>query len=92
MYKSKNLLIASIILVFLMGASAPVYPHDQGGRRLTTPIGDIAFEVVGQVSNLSPTTSKQYGYLSLINGLSADQIFTTAERWASTCSVGEFNN
>jgi hypothetical protein len=54
-------------------------PDDEGGKRLTTPLGDIAFEVVGQVSNLSPTVSKQYGYLSLINGLSAGQIFTTAD-------------
>ena len=54
-------------------------PHDEGARRLTTPLGDVAFEVVGQVSNLSPTVSKQYGYLSFINGLSADQIFTVAD-------------
>src|SRR5260370_25553334 len=54
-------------------------PHDEGARRLTTPLGDVAFEVVGQVSNLSPTVSKQYGYLSFINGLSAGQIFTTAD-------------
>ncbi len=53
-------------------------PHEEGARRLTTPLGDVAFEVVGQVSNLSPTVSKQYGYLSFINGLSADQIFTVA--------------
>jgi hypothetical protein len=51
---------------------------------LTTPIGGIAFEVVGQVTNFppasagQPATSQQYGYLSLINGLTADQIFTTA--------------
>lgn len=54
-------------------------PNGEGARRLTTPLGDIAFEVVGQVSNLSPTVSKQYGYLSLINGLTAGQIFTTAD-------------
>lgn len=53
-------------------------PHEEGARRLTTPLGGVAFEVVGQVSNLSPTVSKQYGYLSFINGLSADQIFTGA--------------
>ena len=74
----KNPLIAFIAFLFLMGAFTPVYPADKGGRRLTTPIGDIAFEVVGQVTNPSPTTSNQYGYLSLINGLSAEQIFTTA--------------
>ena len=78
MLNVKNSVIACIALVLLMGASTQVYPDDKGGHRLTTPIGDIAFEVVGQVSNPSPTTSKQYGYLTLINGLSADQIFTTA--------------
>jgi hypothetical protein len=46
---------------------------------LTTPLGDIAFEVVGQVSNPSATTSQQYGYLSLVNGLNADQIFNSAD-------------
>src|SRR5260370_22602120 len=54
-------------------------PYDDDARRLTTPLGDVAFEVVGQVSNLSATVSKQYGYLSFINGLSAGQIFTTAD-------------
>ena len=54
-------------------------PYDDDARRLTTALGDVAFEVVGQVSNLSPTVSKQYGYLSFINGLSAGQIFTTVD-------------
>jgi hypothetical protein len=73
----KNPLIAFIAFLFSMGALAPVYPDVRVIRPLTTPIGDIAFEVVGQVTNPSPTTSNQYGYLSLINGLSAAQIFTT---------------
>ena len=73
----KNPLIAFIAFLFLMGALTPVYPDVRVVRPLTTPIGDIAFEVVGQVTNPSPTTSNQYGYLSLINGLSAAQIFTT---------------
>src|SRR5260370_40908099 len=54
-------------------------PYDDDARRLTTPLGDVAFEVVGQVSNLSATVSNQYGYLSFINGLSPGQIFTTAD-------------
>lgn len=66
------------IPTLVLGREASV-PDDRGGTRLTTPLGDIAFEVVGQVSNLSPTVSKQYGYLSHINGLSAGQIFTTAD-------------
>jgi hypothetical protein len=62
----------------VFGREASV-PDDESARRLTTPLGDIAFEVVGQVSNLSPTVSKQYGYLSLINGLTGGQIFSTAD-------------
>ncbi len=73
----KNPLIAFIAFLFLMGALTPVYPDVRVIRPLTTPIGDIAFEVVGQVTNPSPATSNQYGYLSLINDLSAAQIFTT---------------
>ena len=73
----KNPLIAFIAFLLLMGALTPVYPDVRVVRPLTTPIGDVAFEVVGQVTNVPPTTSNQYGYLSLINGLSAEQIFTT---------------
>lgn len=74
-----------LVLIFALTLSTPIVTlgkvtaDDQGGKRLTTPVGDIAFEVVGQVSNLSPTISKQYGYVSFINGLSANQIFTSAD-------------
>jgi hypothetical protein len=79
MHKVKNPLIALIAFLFLMGAFTPVYPDVRVIRPLTTAIGDIAFEVVGQVSNLPPNISNQYGYLSLISGLNAEQIFTTAD-------------
>jgi hypothetical protein len=71
---NKKPLRAALVAVF-----TPVYPDVRVARPLTTAIGDIAFEVVGQVTNPSPTTSNQYGYLSLINGLSAEQIFTTPD-------------
>src|SRR6266404_493827 len=87
MYKFKNSLIAFAGLLFLIGGITLVTPipvHAQVLDKLTTPVGGIAFEVVGQVTNFppagpgQPATSQQYGYLSLINGLTADQIFTTA--------------
>jgi hypothetical protein len=78
-HKVKNPLVALIAFLFLMGAFTPVYPDVRVIRPLTTAIGDIAFEVVGQVSNLAPNISNQYGYLSMISGLSAGQIFTTAD-------------
>jgi len=67
-----------LITAFVMSSTVASANGMQGGRRLTTRLGDIAFEVVGQVSNLSPTVSKQYGYLSHINGLTDSQIFTSA--------------
>jgi len=84
MHKFKSSLIASILLTTLLAAPLSAASDDEGLHRLTTPIGAIAFEVVGQVTNFppagagQPATSQQYGYLSLINGLTADQIFTTA--------------
>ena len=38
------------------------------------PEDDVIFDVVGQVKNAG-TQSTQYGYLSYVNGLSADQTF-----------------
>lgn len=73
----KNALAAFIVVVFVLGIAATT-TYSQSGHRLTTPIGDIAFEVVGQVSNPSAATSQQYGYLSLVKGLNANQIFDTA--------------
>lgn len=73
----KNLLTALAFVALLM-MPVRAASDGEGAPRLTTPLGDIAFEVVGQVSNPSPTTSQQYGYLSLVNGLGAEQIFTTA--------------
>ena len=74
----EHLILASGTALMLIVASTPINAQE-GGPRLTTPVGDIAFEVVGQVSNPSATTSKQYGYVSFIKGLLANQIFSTAD-------------
>lgn len=84
MNRFKPSLIASILFTTLLFASVQASGDDARLHRLTTPVGGIAFEVIGQVTNFppagpgQPATSQQYGYLSLINGLTADQIFTTA--------------
>ncbi len=73
----------AILFATLLPLPVSGSPNEGHGRRLSTPLGGVAFEVVGQVSNFppagagQPATSQQYGYLSLINGLTADQIFTT---------------
>ena len=80
-------LIAFAGMIFVVGAGilAPSSTQAQVLHKLTTPAGGVAFEVVGQVTNFPPAglgqppTSLQYGYLSLINGLNGDQVFSTAD-------------
>ena len=84
MYRLRNALIPLVLATAILAAPMSVFPDNEGLHRLTTPNGSVAFEVVGQVTNFPPAaagqppTSQQYGYVSLINGLGADQIFTTA--------------
>jgi hypothetical protein len=83
MRRFRNALMLAILLASLQPLPVSGSPEQGGGRRLNTPLGGIAFEVVGQVANFPPTgagqpaTSQQYGYLSLIEGLTAGQIFAT---------------
>jgi hypothetical protein len=83
MDRFRNLLMLSTLFAALLPLPVSGSPEEEHGRRLRTPLGGITFEVVGQVTNFppagagQPATSQQYGYLSLINGLTADQIFTT---------------
>jgi hypothetical protein len=51
---------------------------------IITPVGDVAFELVGQVLNPSPSTSMQYGFLSQINGIDLDVIFSGSPHGEST--------
>jgi hypothetical protein len=83
MKKLKETLIQFVLATAMLAAPVSVFPNNEAVYKLTTPEGDVAFEVVGQVTNFPPATpgqpasSQQYGYLGLINGPSADQIFST---------------
>lgn len=89
-FAAVTLLVGSVILVLPISASSQVL------NKLTTPAGGIAFEVVGQVTNFppagpgQPATSQQYGYLSLINGLQASQIFSTVDPTLQNESTAHF--
>ena len=84
MDRFRNVLVALILFSAVLAAPVSAHPDDNGLHRLITSVGGVAFEVVGQVTNFppagagQPATSQQYGYLSTINGLSADQIFNTS--------------
>ena len=82
MHKLKTSIVASIAFAILVGMSVPVYPHDEGASKVRTPEGDVALELVGQVMNPSPTTSNQYGYLSLVNGV--DKTFNSGPQNETT--------
>ncbi len=78
MYKLKHSQFAFAALLFLIGAitlGTPTTVRGQGPS-IQPSSGDVAFEIVGQVRNPTATTSNQYGYLSKINGLSLDQVFS----------------
>jgi hypothetical protein len=80
MYKFKISLLTFAGLLILIGSMTlvtPVAVHAQEPS-MQPPLGDVAFEIVGQVRNPTATTSNQYGYLSNINGLSLDQIFSAS--------------
>jgi hypothetical protein len=92
--------LKSPLILFLVTAMlavpVSVFPNHDRLHRLSTTNGDVAFEVVGQVTNFppatpgEPATSQQYGYLSLINGLNADQIFITAAPTAQNETTAYF--
>ena len=83
MDRFRNFLVVLVLFTAVLVGPVSAHPDNDGLHRLTTPVGGVAFEVVGQVINLppaspgQPATSQQYGYLSTIDGLSADQIFNT---------------
>ncbi|HKZ81025.1 MAG TPA: hypothetical protein VJ124_22325 [Pyrinomonadaceae bacterium] len=79
MCKFKNSLIAFAGLFLLIGVMTLVTSTTVRGQgpSIQPPVGDVAYEIVGQVRNPTMTTSNQYGYLSNINGLSLDQIFSS---------------
>src|SRR5262245_262151 len=67
----------------------PVVSQD----RASNDTGDVQFELVGQVLNLSSTTSIQYGYLTFINGISGEAtIFTPGSQNETTARFTFFND
>jgi len=61
---SPRILLTTLIVLAMLAASV------RSQDRATNESGDVQFEMVGQVTNASPTTSIQYGYFTFINGIS----------------------
>ena len=65
----------------------------QSQDRASNQAGDVQFELVGQVTNATPTTSIQYGYLTFINGISGvANIFNPGPQNESTARFTFFND
>ena len=61
--------------------------------RASNEAGDIQFELIGQVTNGSPTTSVQYGYLTFVNGISGvTSIFNPGPQNETTALFTFFND
>ncbi len=84
MDRIRDFLVAMVLFTAVVVTPVSAHPDNDGLHRLTTSVGDVAFEVVGQLTNFPPSspgqpaTSQQYGYLSTVNGLNADLVFNTA--------------
>jgi hypothetical protein len=75
MSKSMNSIVTTFGLWSLALALAPLHAQDEGAPKARTPHGDLAMELIGQVSNVPMTPiSNQYGYLSFVDGI--DSVFT----------------
>jgi hypothetical protein len=74
----KRLIIVVLGVLSTAIPSAQVARPDAHSQALAAALGDVAFEVVGQVSNAG-TSSSQYGYVTFLKALTADRIFTTPD-------------
>ena len=65
----------------------------QSQDRASNEVGDVQFELVGQVTNATATTSIQYGYLTFINGISGvANLFNSGPKSESTALFTFFND
>ena len=65
----------------------------QSQNRASNEAGDVQFELVGQVTNATATTSIQYGYLTFINGISGvANLFNPGPKSEATALFTFFND
>jgi hypothetical protein len=58
--------IGAAVIVWIAGVAGTLQARE---HRLNVQIGEVAFTLVGQVTNTSPAQSIQFGYLPTISGL-----------------------
>ena len=83
--KLKSLFAGVSLFAFVLAAStSPVL----AGKKVLD--SDVSMEVIGAVSNPSPSTSIQYGYLSFVNGL--DNVFSGSPQNETTALLTFFSD
>ncbi len=66
--------IGLAIAIMLAGLSVPALVSAAVPAVISPPVGDVVLELMGQVTNSSPTASIQFGYLPYIQGV--DPLFS----------------
>jgi hypothetical protein len=85
--RNPKIFLTTIAVLAIMTASG------RSQDRASNESGDVQFEMVGQVTNASPTTSIQYGYFTFINGISGVvPIFTPGQSSETTALFTFFND
>jgi hypothetical protein len=74
--------------LLLAGLSRPVFPQNKNSNAA----GEVQFELVGQVANPSATTSIQFGYRSLVNGVGNETIFNPGPQNETTAILTFYND
>lgn len=82
-----TLFLAGTLL--LTSLPAPHFSQDKASNA----VGEVQFELIGQVINPSPTTSIQFGYLTFINGVSGlEPIFSAGPQNETTALFTFYND
>lgn len=85
--RTPNIVLNAIVAIAMLAAVA------LSQDRASNEAGDIQFELIGQVTNGSPTTSIQYGYFTFINGISGvAPIFNPGPQNETTALFTFFND
>jgi hypothetical protein len=92
---SLSVCLATIAVLLSTAPSGPAIASDDDTARIKFADDEIAFEFVGQVTNLPPTpsaplgSSNQYGYLTTVRGI--ESVFSGSPHSEATAALTFFN-
>jgi len=91
-------LVTALVLAFALAAGArgaagdELWAEPQARALWAEPQGRVLMELIGQVTNPSPTASVQYGYLTAVDGLDPAALFADEVASDATALLTFFND